>query len=505
MIPAKPAFFASPQTIDAIGRAGSVAILIGGYDGSGNYGDLLQLDAALALFEQLEPGLLSLPVLERSRLADHRELSGSFLHPSPHAVFFAPDEDHEDELLPLPAPAGLPFAALYLYGGGYLNPSWGERKLAMLRNAETLLHEAEVTTICRLSSGLQVDPGWVGGLEEADAGRLRSFELLGARDRRSADALAALGSTGRVVETADDAVGVLRKLRPAGPPAGAGDELRLNLHIAEHPWVTGQPQGIAEFHAGLAGELGRGAGRPVVVQPLIAYDDRHVNEREALDRLAAACAAQGIEPAEPRVLLPTGLAPALAAIAAAELTVSCSYHVALTSLLLGVPAILLRDNSYYEQKAAGLAEAFDLPASFALRSDMDPEESARRIAASVLDEGRSGLRCNLALRASWMRERRADAEAELLARLGGGLGTGLGDRLDELSVRLRQRSAEPAELLAQLSALQSDEESPPLPAPGTPPDDSAARVLLDEVMTSRSWRMTAPLRRIRALLRPRRG
>lgn len=505
MIPTAPAFFASPQTIDAVSRAHSVAILIGSYDGSGNYGDLLQLDAALALLERLEPGLLPLPVLERSRLADHRDLADSFLHRFAHAVFFASDGGHEDELLPLPAPAGLSFAALYLYGGGYLNPSWGEHKLAMLRDAEALLGEAEPTTICRLSSGLQVDPGWIGDLDEADAGRLRSFELLGARDRRSAEALAALGSAGQVVETADDAVGDLRKLRPDAPAAGAGEELRLNLHIAEHPWVTGRPQAMAEFHAGLAGELGRGAGRPVLVQPLIAYDDRRVSEREALDRLATACAARGIEAAEPRVLLPTGLAPALTAIGGAELTISCSYHVALTSLLLGVPAILLGDNAYYEQKAAGLAEAFDLPAGFALRSSMDPEESARQIAATVLGEGRAALRYNLALRASWMRERRADAETELLARLGGGLGTGLGDRLDELSTRLRQRSAEPAELLARLSVLQSDEESPPLPAPGTQPEEGAAQLMLDEITTSRSWRMTAALRRIGALLRPRRG
>ncbi|MEX0972408.1 MAG: polysaccharide pyruvyl transferase family protein [Solirubrobacterales bacterium] len=504
MIPTRPAFFASPQTIDAVGRAHSVAFLIGGYDGSGNFGDLLQLDAALALLGRLEPGLLPLPVLERSRIADHRDLADSFLQRFPHAIFIASDGDHEDELLPLPAPAGLPFAALYLYGGGYLNPSWGERRLAMLRDAEALLGEAEVTTIRRLSSGLQVDPGWIGDLDEADAERLRRFELLGARDRRSAEALAALGAAGRVVETADDAVGALRKLRPDAPTTDADERLRLNLHIAEHPWVSERPQAIAEFHAGLAGELGRGAGRPVLVQPLVAYDDRRVNEREALDRLAAACAARGVELAAPRVLLPTGLAPALTAIGAAELTISCSYHVALTSLLLGVPAILLGDNAYYEQKAAGLAEAFDLPPSFALRSSMDPGECARQIAAAVLGEGRAALRFNLALRASWMRERRADAEAELLADLGGGLGAGLGGRIDELATRLRQRSAEPAELLARLSALETDEESPPPPAPGGQPGEGAAQLLLDEITASRSWRMTAPLRRIGALLRPRR-
>jgi hypothetical protein len=43
--------------------------------------------------------------------------------------------------------------------------------------------------------------------------------------------------------------------------------------------------------------------------------------------------------------------------------VSCSYHVAFTSLLNGIPAVLLAQNDYYEQKASGLRHLFRLGAT----------------------------------------------------------------------------------------------------------------------------------------------
>jgi Polysaccharide pyruvyl transferase len=503
MIPTTPMLHATPETIEAVSGTRAVVILIGGYDGSGNYGDLAQLDAALAVLAPLEPALLPLSVLERSRLDDYRAGRDHFVHPPRHAVFFDPGEGHDDGLLPLPAPARLAFSACYLYGGGYLNPSWGERKLAMLDTAEALLAESGTPPSCRLSSGLQVDPEWIG--EPAQAERLRSFELLGARDPRSVEALASLGSGARVVDTADDAIGALRRLDPAMATPTRERVLRLNCHVAEHPWVTERPAAMAEFHAGLAAELGRHTGMRVQAQPLIAYADRQVNDRGALDRLAVACAAQGVEMAEPRLLKPAGLAAALAEMRAGALTVSCSYHVALTSLLLGVPAALLRDNAYYEQKAAGLAEAFGLPAGFALDSGMDPGAAAPALAAAALDEPAAALlRGELLLRASKMRERRAEIEAELLARLGGAAAAALAGSLDEVSEQLRARSAEPARLQIELAQLREQAGTPVVEEqPAAPAEESRAQATLDELTGSRSWRMTAPLRRAGALLRRR--
>jgi hypothetical protein len=504
MISTPPAFFATPETAAKVARASAIAILVGGYDGSGNYGDLVQLDAALALLERFEPELLLLPVIERVHLDEHRNLAGRFLNPPAGALFFDPEGGAEDGLLPVPAPSDLAFAACYLYGGGYLNSSWGERKLAMLGAAEELIAGGGCERICRLSSGLQVEPDWIAGLSDADAEALRSFELLGVRDSGSLPALAALGSSATVVDTGDDAVGVLRRLpAPHSAPASDG-RLHVNLHIAEHGWVTEHPDTIAGFYADFVAELGRHAGLPVLAQPLVAYLDRHTSEQAALERLAAACAERGVVLAKARVLRPAGLADTVAELGQATLTLSCSYHVALTSMSVGVPAILLRDNAYYEQKAAGLAKAFGLPPAFALDSSADPRAAATEVAGVALDERRSlDLAHRLGAGASHLREQRAGVEIELLARLGAAAASALTARLGELSERLRERSAEPAALLVQLSELQTQNEAAgAVPdASATLPEDGAAQETLAAVLGSRSWRLTAPLRRARAQIR----
>ncbi len=493
-----PVLFASPATAAEVARASAVVTLVGGYDGSGNYGDLAQLDAALALLDRFEPSLLLLPVLERSRLAEHRALADEFLHRPENVLFFDPGEGYQDDLQPIGAPADLAFAGCYLYGGGYLNPSWGERKLAMLAATERLLADGGAAEVCRVSSGLQADAGWLAALDHADTQMLRAFEPLGSRDPASTEAFATLVGGAGARDTADDAVGLLRHLRPAEERADPEGPARVNVHVAEHPWVTEGPRAMADLYAGVLAELERRAGRPIAAQPLLAYADRWVTDREEIERLSAVCAARGIEVAEPRVLRPAGLAEAAGEMRRAALTLSCSYHVALTSLLLGVPAALFGDNAYYRQKAAGLGEAFGLPPAFAPTSDADPAVLADELAAAFDERRREGLAYAIRLGASRVRETRAAAEAELLATLGSAVARALDARLAHATERLRERSTEPAELLARLALLESENGamSPPVPSAPAVSEEGAAAQTLAELLGSRSWRMTAPFRRV---------
>jgi polysaccharide pyruvyl transferase WcaK-like protein len=506
MIDTTPAFFATPATVTEIAHASAVVALIGGYDGSGNYGDIAQLDAALRLLERFEPALLVAPVLERSRLADHRAQLSEFLHPPERALFFDPGEGREDDLQPVAGPVDLAFAACYLYGGGYLNSAWGERKLAMLRAAEGLIAGGGAAATCRISSGLQIDAEWIASLSSAHAEALRAFEPLGVRDPASGEAFAELAPETRVRDTADDAIGLLRHLPAADGDVDSDRGILVNLHVAEHPWATDRPDAMAGFYADLIATLASCVGRPVVAQPLIAYADRWVSERQAIERLAAACAARGVELAEARVLRPASLPSESREIRRAALTVSCSYHVALTSLLLEVPTAILCDNAYYRQKTAGLSDAFGLPAAFTPTSSADPAAAAREIAAVIFNEGRlTDFTRRLRVGGSRLRETRAAAEAEVLTALGSAAATSLNARLGEISERLRERSTEPAELLAQLAMLQPENDTSrqraESPRPST--DDGAAEQMLAELLGSRSWRMTAPLRRIAARLQRR--
>jgi hypothetical protein len=496
----RPALFCEAATAREIERARAVVLLVGSYDGSGNYGDIAQFAAAQALVERLAPGILALPLLEREYLAAHRELvQGSGVH-APHALFFDPDGGGGD-LVPVAAPIELGFGACYLYGGGYLNRLWGARKLAMLGAAEALLAAGGAAAPCRVASGLQVEADWVAA---GAAPELARFELLGARDGASQATLAGLNPTA-AGGTGDDAIGLLGRLPLAAGAAAHDPRLGLNLHFAEHDWVSGQPASLLSLYAGFLAELSRLANRPLRVQPLIAYLDGRVDERAGLERLRAACVPLGIEIAEPLLLRPAGLAEAAPRLRAARLTLSCSYHVALTSLMLGVPAVLIGDNPYYEQKAAGLRADFGLPAGFAPSAGADPVQAAREVAAPLLnpaqgEELQRGLRAG----AERLRHRRAAAEAELLARLGGAAAQALAGRVDEKTERLRLLAAEPAELRARLAALQTErEEQPRAGATALEAELRAqeAEAALAAVLQSRSWRLLAPLRRLRAMLR----
>jgi len=504
-----PRLFAAATTVRVLAQARAAVFLIGSYDGSGNYGDIAQFGAALALVERLSPGVLAFPVLEREYLGSHLELAERSGVSAPRAVYFDSAGNHEDDLLPVAAPTELAFSAVYLYGGGYLNRNWGARKLAMLAAAEGLLAASGSATSIRLATGLQVDAGWI---DSDAASPLRQFDLLGSRDGASGGALRALDAAA-AVETGDDAIGLLGRLPSGHGRTTNGEHLQLNLHFAEHDWVSERAGKMLDFYAGFLGQLGTLSGRPVAVQPLIAYLDRRIDERAALARLATTLTPLGIELSEPIVLRPAELSATAPQLGRADLTLSCSYHVALTSLMLQVPAFLIGDNPYYEQKAAGLREDFGLPAGFTATTSADPVVAASNVGAALLDPTRrEELRSGLAAAAERLGRRRGEAEAELLGQLGAAAAAALGDRLDEQGERLRQRASEPAELqhqlattLAELEELQATTAEPRLEAElrVLAARDGAAetQAALDRILQSRSWRLLAPLRRLRALLR----
>jgi hypothetical protein len=475
-----PALFATPTTVEALTSARSVAFLVGSYDGSGNFGDIAQLDAALALLAPLGPGLLALPVTEGALELDHRRAAAQMRNPPEHVLRFGSGE-HDDGLVPVPPLSGLAYAACYLYGGGYLNPDWGDRKLAMLGAVESLAICGGAGRVDRIATGLQVDPDWLAGLAAADRRTLRSFAPLGGRDRRSSEALAELGAADATPDGGDDAIGLLAGPTPVAPGA-RGEALRVNLHFAEHGWVTGEPAAMLDFHREFLTEIGRLSGRRVEVQPLLAYVDSRIDEGLALARVTGACAGRGVEFLEPRLLRPADLDSATAAIAQGSFTLSCSYHAALVSLMLGIPAILLEDNAYYEQKAAGLRREFELPPELAARSAEDAGAVAARVLASVEGEAGAELRRRLTAAVGGAMERRARTETAVASRLAAGALAALANGGEEQAAKRRLAAA--AERLAAAEQAAAE-----------------AHRRLSLVLGSRTWRLTEPLRRSGAALR----
>jgi polysaccharide pyruvyl transferase WcaK-like protein len=476
----------TPETAAAIEAADSLAFLVGGYDGSGNFGDLAQLDAAIMLLERLDEPPLALPVLERECAADHAALEAELSRPAEHVVYYAAEgAEGEPGLVPVPAPLGASFTGCYLYGGGYLNERWGSRKLALLRAAEEPLRAAGATHVARLSSGLQAEASWLEGAPVRDRALLRLFGPLGARDRVSQEALRDLGAV-ETLTTGDDGVALLRGLA-SGPLEREPDRLRVNVHYAPHDWVTQRPEALVDFLAELLAELGRSAGLPVVARPLIPYLDRRFDERPAAERLAAACGSRSIAVEPPLVLRPASLGKSARELRRARLSVTCSYHAGLTSLMLGIPTLPVADSPYYAQKAAGLAEDFELPPGWVLNSDKRPAEVAAAVSA---DEGAArAARERLEAAAARQVRRREATEDVLLDRLAAAQAgrpvtpAFLSERRDG---ELRLAMAEDRAREAERRARSADAE-------------------LTELTGADSWRATEPLRGVSERLRARRA
>jgi polysaccharide pyruvyl transferase WcaK-like protein len=492
-----------PADARVLAGARGAAILIGGYEGWGNYGDLAQLEATLDLLGSAAAGVVGCPVISLHTAREHaeRRAAGEF---SDHVeLYYTPPGEESD---PLAAQLGLVPAVLpgpikavvWLYGGGYLNPAWGVWKLRILEAVRSLLRRMGQTEQVLISSGLQIDPGWSGQLSAALRAALTGLDPLGVRDELSAQAAPILlDSTATALRTGDDALGVLKHADPPDPGLRGG-EWRLNLHFCPGEWVADDPAAARAWLRDLVAEIARLTGERIRVQPLIAYEDPSLSERADLATLCAELESQsGITSAEPIVLTASAILDHAATVGSARLSVSTSYHVALTSLLLGVPAVLVQETAYYAQKASGLRADFKLPDAAFPDLTEAPDRAASQALAGL---GLLGQSTDLDLGAARVRalSRREAAEAELTVRLSQafeGAEPRRSTRLVSLTARERDEllgALEQAE--ARLEALAAESEALSAQAAW-----SEAR--LADITASSSWRLTTPIRRAKGILR----
>jgi hypothetical protein len=331
--------------------------MVGSYDGSGNFGDVLQLAGALETVSRLPGSPLPVAIVEHAFRSSHLKLLDRYPDQLGGAVYAnyhdgtGPPNGRLVELADGMAPE---VSVLYLYGGGYLNHWWGERKVALSRAAELLGggamplvasgQQVEETTIAAggATHELISRAAWVGA---RDAG---SLQVLRANLPQDAD---------RIVLSGDDALPLLDR-GPAVP------EDLVNLHLNAGDWVSDEAEAMIGRVIAILRRLGEASSRPLELQPVIAYEDDRISESslisEVLGRHRSDLEEVGVTPAAPLEVLADASHNRLAGFRRARLTISCSYHVALTSLLAGIPTMLLAGNRYYEQKSAGLRDLFGL-------------------------------------------------------------------------------------------------------------------------------------------------
>jgi polysaccharide pyruvyl transferase WcaK-like protein len=491
-----------PAAARMLAGARGAAILIGGYEGYGNYGDLAQLEATLDLLGSAAPGVVGCPVISLQRAGEHaeRRSAGEF---SDHAeLYYAAQGEDSD---PLAAELGLvpavlpgPVKALvWLYGGGYLNPAWGIWKLRILEAVRSLLRRMGQTDQVLISSGLQIDPGWSRQLAAPLRAGLAGLDPLGVRDELSAQAgPILLDSTTTVLRTGDDALGVLKHADPPDP--GDRADWTLNLHYCPGEWVADDPAHARAWLRDLVAEIARLTGERLRVQPLIAYEDPSLSERADLAALCAELERQsGVSSAEPIVLTASAILEHAATVGSARLSVSTSYHVALTSLLLEVPAVLVQETPYYAQKASGLRADFELPEAAFPDLTEAPERAASRALAEL---GLLGQDAGPDLGAARVRalRRRDVAEAELTVRLSEAFADaepGPGTRV--VSLTGRERDA----LLGALEQAEARNEALAAQSEALAAQAAWSEGRLADITASSSWRLSAPIRRAKAILR----
>ena len=224
--------YLSPETGRELAARPAAVFLIGSYDGSGNYGDIAQLEAAVRLLADLGESIFALPLVDLRYLESHRRrsLAATANFDSERVLAFSLGGAGSAEaaanlgLVPASLPEGLSSTATYLYGGGYLNTRWAARILTMIEAVEALAARAGVPRHEMISSGLQIEPRWARGLPPGPRRMLAGLRQVGVRDQRSAAAAVHLADGDRtpvVLRSGDDAVGVLDSLLDAPSPRSA--------------------------------------------------------------------------------------------------------------------------------------------------------------------------------------------------------------------------------------------------------------------------------------------
>jgi hypothetical protein len=349
--------------------AQTAVVLIGSFDGSGNVGDLAQTREALDRVNAAKSDGVVVGVVVEAQYADTLPWTDRLLKDV--VTLRYSDEPPETGLVEF-----LPAACMvYLTGGGYINATWGNRKLGQLETVNSLVAGGGASVGHMLASGLQVSD--YDDLWRWNDWLCASRPLL-VRDEESRDVLTRLGVPTESIDLGDDAAGYLPSLEidDAGPSC-------VNVHInvasyssddpaARNRWFADALTALAASHAGLRCKL------------LIAFDDARVGEREAAADLVASCNAAANDGGHPAiefevVSLPNAVIEHDRMALGSLGTLTCSYHVGMLSLLHRRPTLLLAENSYYEQKMRALAAMFGL-GDEALVRGWEPIDVAGRLA-----------------------------------------------------------------------------------------------------------------------------
>jgi hypothetical protein len=407
--PTRSAFWVRPTDLERLYTAQHVCYLIGGYDGSRDYGALLQIAANVARIGQLNRNLLLVPLLLRRHAQLHNRLcrEQSSLFRNACILFYGASDESpwkeaatsQEELLELSGPPSA-FAQVLIYGSGSSGEQASARSLQLLETLDDW-HSINGQALAQLPV-LLVNQQMPPPLFSSPSSTKLSTKLsraagIGMRDE---SVIAEFAGTApediesKLFVSGDDAATYIvishQESQPRGrPPAESSNmagskALTINFEVASPRYASGDRGRLYRAHVNLARDLVQLCHGKLSVNLLADLDGLEPLQIKPLETLRQRLSEAGatvnfINPIE-------GLQRGFLPFSQADLTISSTYPVALTSLILSVPTVLLRTNEHDVSKPDELIRIFGVPDGLVL----DLEESGRderfkKLGRAVLD------------------------------------------------------------------------------------------------------------------------
>jgi hypothetical protein len=337
-------FYADETSLAVLDSSDEKILLVGSDFGYGNFGDILQHTNTISLHKKLAR-YKCVAVMAANAVGD-TQFPAFVRHTyGADAVIFVsefPLSISKSQVPLQPVHVVRYITALHLYGGGFLNDKWGNFVLGVTEYLLQAMHP-EIYVV----SGQQV----TAPFEQRVVEHTQTYQpaLFGVRDVLSQKWMSEGGYMPEF--SFDDATEALQQFTSALPLL-RGPGLLMHLNISDY---TSNFEDNRELHGDLIWLEAQNKARHGVTL-LQAYSDRRI---EVVDTRESVKQLERIFPfADCRTLELAALAyqtsSSLANPLQGDVGYSCSYHVALWLQLAGIPCWLRGNNLFYQQKSQAL-------------------------------------------------------------------------------------------------------------------------------------------------------
>lgn len=472
-------------------------LLVGGFSGYLNFGDLVQLQGAIRWHRRLEPEIAIFPLIHTRTVRTPEEVKSlerafdieDWLYYAETGKGWVRRRADSLGLQAIQTGGVRGGLALHVYGGGFFNRFWGGGKIRLLGLVHRCFNVSRF-----LVSGQQVGPEFCGPLA-----RFLSQcppDIVGCRDPESVQLLKAAGLQASLSgdDSLDELEEVCQRAGLEGPEVGGSGSFGLHVNLSPYVYTSeggSDAQSERESFLGTVRDelswLHRRFGiasRPLVISASLSQDRGVPEGWSSLGEIGFGAyfpRFEGVDLAG--AFMRRQLPEAVESLKTRDILISHSYHVALLGMMAGAPAYLFAHNDYYRQKRRGFGVPDQSLHDF-MESDVD----------QILEQQRGNLDRQFARRREWLNQ----LEGVMAEDPGRRRAPVRGARPD-VEAQEDEQSSEPRSFGAPADdSIPVDSPSAEAHEPSLNPQArlETLQAELNRVWASRSWRWTAPVRAI---------